>query len=64
MRHDQTGVTYYTPAYTPDPGVDWQLSSASAVLIRGRANGFYDAQASRDSPTTPPAASSADPSTP
>ena len=31
------------PAYTADPGVDWQLSSANAVLIRG-GNGFYSAQ--------------------
>ncbi len=43
VRHDQAGVTWYTPAYVADAGVNWQLSSASAVLIRG-GNGFYDAQ--------------------
>ena len=43
VRHDQPGVTWYTPAFTADPGVNWQLNSASAVLIRG-GNGFYDAQ--------------------
>ena len=43
QRHDQTGLTYYTPAYTADVGVNWQLDSAGGVLIRG-GNGFYDAQ--------------------
>jgi len=60
QRHDQTGITWYTPAYTADPGVDWQLSSANAVLIRG-GNGFYSAQTA--CPTTRLAASSADPNT-
>ena len=45
MRHDQTGITWYTPAYTADPGVDWQLASAGSVMIRG-GNGFYDAATS------------------
>ncbi len=43
QRRDQPGVTSYTPAYVADAGVNWQLSSAAAVLIRGGA-GFYDAQ--------------------
>ncbi len=43
QRHDQSGVSYYTPAYKSDPGVGWQLASAGAVLIRG-GSGFYDAQ--------------------
>ena len=43
QRHDQAGITWYTPAYTADPGVPWQLDSADAVLIHG-GNGFYSAQ--------------------
>ncbi len=43
VRHDQLGVTWYTPAFTADSGVNWQLSSASSILTRG-GNGFYDAQ--------------------
>ncbi len=43
QRTDQSGITYYTPAYTADPGVTWQLASADAVLIRG-GDGFYSAQ--------------------
>ena len=43
VRHNQSGVTWYTPAYVADTGVTWHLDSVSAVLIRG-GNGFYDAQ--------------------
>ncbi len=42
QRHDQSGVTWYTPAYVADPGVTWRLDSAGAVLTRG-GNGFYGA---------------------
>jgi RHS repeat-associated protein len=43
QRHDAAGLTWYTPAYTADPGVGWRLDSAAAVLTRGGA-GLYDAQ--------------------
>jgi YD repeat-containing protein len=46
QRHDAPGVTYYTPAYVADAGVDWQLDSAAAVLTRG-GNGLYEAQTAR-----------------
>src|SRR5207248_1127140 len=32
QRHDLTGVTYYTPAFTADPGVTWTLSASDAKL--------------------------------
>jgi RHS repeat-associated protein len=39
--HDQTGVSWYSPAYLADPRNDYQLASAGAVL--GRAGGaFFD----------------------
>ena len=31
-RHDQPGVSYYTPAYEADPGITWQLDSAATKL--------------------------------
>ena len=42
VRHEQSGVTWYTPSYTADSGVTWELASSSDVLIRG-GSGFYDA---------------------
>ncbi len=42
-KHTLSGVSYYTPAYQADVGVDYRLDSAGAVLIRGP-KGFYDAQ--------------------
>src|SRR5262249_39967083 len=42
-RHEQTGVVYYTPAWQADPGVDYQLNSAGAVLSKA-GDRFYDIQ--------------------
>src|SRR5262249_50158706 len=39
--HVQTGVTYYTPAFTADPGDDFALNSAPAVLTRA-GNRFFE----------------------
>ena len=40
-QHELSGVTYYTPAFTADPGVDYALQSASAKLTLAR-NLFFD----------------------
>ena len=31
-RHEQAGVVWYSPAWTSDAGVDYQLASADAAL--------------------------------
>ena len=46
QQHQLSGVTYYTPAYDADSGVDFQLNSADTTLTRGR-DGFYDLQTAR-----------------
>ena len=45
-KHELLGVTYYTPAFQADPGVDWRLDSAQTKLTRGP-DGFYDLQTAR-----------------
>ncbi len=34
VKHEISGLTYYTPSFTADPGVNWTLKSAAAQLIR------------------------------
>ncbi|MGA2068563.1 MAG: CARDB domain-containing protein, partial [Thermoguttaceae bacterium] len=41
VEHEQTGLIYYTPAFTADSGVDYTLTSAAAVLTEA-GNRFYD----------------------
>src|SRR5262249_21542867 len=43
QRHEQTGVVYYTPAWQADPGVDYSLDSAGAVLTKA-GDRFYEIQ--------------------
>ncbi|MBM3506116.1 MAG: hypothetical protein FJX65_20000, partial [Alphaproteobacteria bacterium] len=45
-KHEHPEITYYTPAYTADAGVDYRLDSARATLGRNP-NGFYDLAAAR-----------------
>ena len=45
-RHDVPGLTYYTPAWTADPGGDYTLASAAAELTRG-GDRLYDLQTAR-----------------
>ncbi len=40
-QHQQSGLIYYTPDWTADPGVSYTLSSASAVLVMA-GNRLYD----------------------
>src|SRR5439155_24487077 len=35
LRHSLPGLTYYTPSWVADPGVDYTLESAETKLIRG-----------------------------
>src|SRR5262249_43959397 len=45
-KHALPGLTFYTPAYVADPGVDWTLRSADAGL--SLANGrLFDLRAAR-----------------
>ncbi len=46
VKHQQLGVTWYTPAYQADPGVSYQLMSGDTKLTRGR-DGFYDLKTAR-----------------
>jgi YD repeat-containing protein len=41
IQHQQIGVTYYTPAFVADPGVDYTLRSADALLTLAN-NQFFD----------------------
>src|ERR1043165_3078791 len=41
QKHEQAGVTYYTPGFTADAGVAWTLASSDAKLSRG-GDFFYD----------------------
>jgi YD repeat-containing protein len=44
--HEISGLQFFTPAYTPDAGVDWTLDSVAANLIRGGSN-FFDLETGR-----------------
>ncbi len=46
LKHQQLGVTWYTPAFTADPGVAYILKSGDTKLTRGR-DGFYDLKTAR-----------------
>ncbi|MBL8485136.1 MAG: putative Ig domain-containing protein, partial [Rhodocyclaceae bacterium] len=46
LRHEQTGVIFYTPLWQPDAGIDYSLQSAETLLSRGR-DGYYDLQTAR-----------------
>ncbi len=41
IAHQQIGVTFYTPAFVADPGVDYTLRSADALLTLAN-NQFFD----------------------
>ncbi len=41
IAHEQSGITYYTPAFQADPGIDWTLTSAYDVMTLA-GNRFYD----------------------
>ena len=41
VAHVQAGITYYTPAFISDPGVDWTLTSVPDVMTLA-GNRFYD----------------------
>ena len=41
VAHQQAGITYYTPAFQADPGVNWTLTSAGGVLTKA-GDRFYD----------------------
>ncbi|MEI9924473.1 MAG: putative Ig domain-containing protein [Bradyrhizobium sp.] len=45
-KHVQSGVTYYTPEFVADPGVDYRLDAASVLLSKGP-NGYYELQTAR-----------------
>ncbi len=44
--HRVAGLTYHTPTFTPDAGVDWQLGLDAIKLIRA-GNRLYDLDSSR-----------------
>ena len=46
QKHEQSGVTYYTPAFVADPGVSYGLTSAPVLLSKGP-NGYYELQTAR-----------------
>ncbi|TVS15269.1 MAG: tandem-95 repeat protein, partial [Planctomycetaceae bacterium] len=46
QRHETTGLTYYTPAWTADPGVEYQLDSVDTLLTRAGSR-LYDLTTAR-----------------
>ncbi|MHB8955464.1 MAG: putative Ig domain-containing protein [Pirellulaceae bacterium] len=47
------GVTYYRPAWVPDPGIDWQLASVDALLVKAGTQYFDEATGQPYHPASP-----------